>query len=348
MNDLRRHGVLPTGLSLAWAAVTVSALCAAFVESPVAAEETVLPDAKPVPAVQVIPLPYDQASFEYRGVELTRYHFGPSLERPFLYPLIGPGGRGLTRMGHPHDPTGHSHHNSVWISHHDVGGVNFWADNAQGRIESQRIEQYTDGPDRAWLLAVNAWKQSSGPVVTADRGPDRVIMIERRRICIEPLADGQWRMLLDLQLEAPDDRPLTIGQTPFGMIGVRMAKTIGVQDGGGRLLNSEGLLGEPAIFRRPARWVDYSGPLTSRDDTGGITLMEHPSNPDHPSPFHVRADGWMGVCLTLNGPREILPDKPLRLRYCLWIHHGVPRGDQIEALWREFAAMQSPSMQRTP
>ncbi len=50
------------------------------------AQDLVLPDAKPVPAVQVLPLPYQQASFEYQGRELTRYHFGPGLERPFRVP----------------------------------------------------------------------------------------------------------------------------------------------------------------------------------------------------------------------------------------------------------------------
>ncbi len=91
-----------------------------------------LPGARPVPAMQVLPLPYDQASFQHDGEELTRYHFGPSLQRPFLYPLAGPEGRSLTRMGHPHEPVTHSHHNLVWIAHQNVAGVNFWGRQPQG------------------------------------------------------------------------------------------------------------------------------------------------------------------------------------------------------------------------
>jgi len=30
---------------------------------------------KAVPGIQVIPMPYDQASFQRDGIELTRYHF---------------------------------------------------------------------------------------------------------------------------------------------------------------------------------------------------------------------------------------------------------------------------------
>lgn len=62
-----------------------------------------LPKPKPVPRMQVIPMPYHQASFQRDGVEITRYHFGPGLHRPFLFPIIGPSGRSLTRMGHPWD-----------------------------------------------------------------------------------------------------------------------------------------------------------------------------------------------------------------------------------------------------
>ncbi len=44
------------------------------------AGEAVLPDARPVPEMQVLPLPYDQASFQHLGDELTRYHFGAGLK----------------------------------------------------------------------------------------------------------------------------------------------------------------------------------------------------------------------------------------------------------------------------
>ena len=299
------------------------------------AGETPLADAKPVPDVQVIPLPYDQASFEHLGRELTRYHFGPTLERPFLYPVIGPGGASLTRMGHPHDPVGHGHHNSMWISHNDVGGVTFWANNGQGQIIHQRVEQYEDGPKQAWMLSTNAWRESGG----------KTLMAERRRICVEPLEGDEWLMMIDLELEAPGNEPVTLGQTPFGIIGVRMAKTIGVHDGGGRILNSEGQINEEQVFRKPARWVDYSGPVT-KQATGGITLMDHPANPDHPTPFHVRGDGWMGACLTLNRPLDIRPGEPVRLRYGLWIHAGVPGGEQVEVHWQDFAARELATMER--
>ena len=103
-----------------------------------------LPRAKPVPRLQAIPLPYDQATIERDGIELTRYHFAATLRRPFLFPVNGPSGRSLTRMGHPHATYSHSHHNSVWVAHHDVDGESFWADTGSGRIVTQWIAEYFD------------------------------------------------------------------------------------------------------------------------------------------------------------------------------------------------------------
>src|ERR1041384_4958264 len=116
-----------------------------------------LPNARPVPAMQAVPLPYDQASLQRDGVELTRYHFSPALRRPFLYPILGPSGRALTRMGHPHATVSHSHHNSVWVAHHDVNGDSFWNDSGAGRIRNSWIAEYTDSDEEAGLVAVSEW-----------------------------------------------------------------------------------------------------------------------------------------------------------------------------------------------
>jgi hypothetical protein len=231
-------------------------------------------------------------------------------------------------MGHPHDPEGHSHHNSVWVAHHDVDGDDFWGDRGPGRVVHRRIVRYTDGDDEASIVSINAW-------VTQ---PGRVLLREGRGVAVRPLPDGQWLLRLDLQLEA-ETGAVRLGATPFGLLGVRMAKTIGVADGGGSIRNSEGNVNEAGpdgAFRKRARWVDYSGPIT-RDSAEGITLFDHPSNPNHPSPFHVRDDGWMGASLTLGAPLAIEPGRPLRLRYGLFVHAGVPTPAAIDARWAEFA-----------
>ena len=119
------------------------------------------------------------------------------------------------------------------------------------------------------------------------------------------------------------------------MVGVRMAKTIGVNDGGGKIRNSEGAVDEKEVFWKKARWVDYSGAITN-GKLEGITLFDHPENPNYPAYFHVRNDGWMGASLTFDGPREILPDESLLLRYGLYIHRDIKSSEAIDATWKQF------------
>jgi hypothetical protein len=280
---------------------------------------------KPIPRMQVIPMPYEQASFQRDGVELTRYHFGPGLHRPFLFPVIGPSGRSLTRMGHPHDPESHSHHNSVWISHNDVDGTSFWSDGGKGKIRHKRIIKFEDTGECSYIIAENEWADEDG----------KVLFLETRRVTALLLADSEWLLVIDMELKATD-REITLGKTPFGMIGVRMARTIGVNDGGGTIHNSEGAVNEKQVLWKRAKWVDYSGPITNQT-IEGITLFDHPDNPNFPAYFHVRNDGWMGASLTFDGPRRIRPNEPLHLRYGLYVHSDMKSAQAIEAKWNKFA-----------
>lgn len=286
---------------------------------------------KPIPAMQALPLPYDQASVERKGAEISRYHFGPTLRRPFVYPLVGPTGKSLTRMGHPRDPFGHSHHNSLWISHHDVNGVSFWGDAGKGKITTKRIVRYEDADDEALIQAQHAW-------VNEEAG--KTLLDEIRTLRFQPLEGTDWRLVIDLEFSAKE--PVTFGKTSFGLVGVRMAKTIGVHDGGGRMLNSEGGVNEKEVFWKPAKWVDYSGPIAP-DGRGGITLFDHPTNPNHPTVFHVRDDGWMGTSLTFADARTLEPGTPLKLRYGFWVHGGQRERDAIESQFQAFAKVGDPA-----
>src|SRR4051812_39303736 len=177
---------------------------------------------KPVPRMQAVPQPESQISFQRDGVEITRYFFGSDLHRPFLFPIIGPAGQTLTRMGHPHDPETHSHHNSVWVSHQSVDGVNFWEDRPGPRIAHKRMIQLSDSDTEASMETENWWLNAEG----------KPVIRELRRTSIQPLEGREWLLVLEIEFRT-DDKPVTFGQTAFGLVAVRMAKTIGVHDGGG-------------------------------------------------------------------------------------------------------------------
>jgi len=301
---------------------------------PAFAQDNPLHSAKPVPRVQVLPLPHSMTEFQLDRLELTTSHYDAADMRPFWYPIMGSQGISLVRMGHPHDPVTHSHHNGVWISHNDVNGIDFWGDHGkvQGRIVTQRVDRYEDGDNNASMLMTNHWVRASDNAVQ---------LIEIRRSEVRPL-DGRksWLMLIDIEFAARKGKTSTFGPTFFGLVGVRVAKTIGVLDGGGRILNSEGQLNEEQVFRKPARWCDYSGRITNdADGFAGIALFDHPSNPQHGKAFHVRNDGWMCACTSPEAPIEVTDTNRLRLRYGLWIHDGVTTKDQCDAQWQTFAAL---------
>ena len=184
----------------------------------------------------------------------------------------------------------------------------------------QRIEKLIDGMNHAAVIAHAHWMNND---------TNRILMKERRTITVHVLPDNELLIALDLELQGP----ATFGKTPFGLLGVRLAKTISVNDGGGVLRNSAGKEDEPNILWQRARWVDYSGPITDQA-TEGITLFDHPSNPSHPSYFHVRRDGWMGACASYDAPRKF---DTLKLRYGLYVHAGTPPREALEKRYLEFA-----------
>lgn len=287
------------------------------------------------PRVQALPL-VDSASLRVGGVERVRYDFGLGKPRPFLFPITGASGALLTRMGHP-NPVGHEHHRSVWFGHQYVGGVNFWEERAgrDTQVRHKRVVLYQDGPDWAGLVADVDW-WSAG----------HTLMKQRLTIVLEPLADGACALDLQSRFEPPEGQgPLELGKTNFGFLGVRVAKTISEQFGGGQLTNSEGASGEPAIFGKPARWVDYSGP-SAPGTVEGIAYFDHPDNPRHPSPWHVRKDGWMVAAFNLAEAYTVALGHPLELRYRLWIHKEAADRAAIDGAWKDFAAL--PAYTETP
>ncbi len=65
--------------------------------------------------------------------------------------------------------------------------------------------------------------------------------------------------------------------------------------------------------------------------------MDHPANPNHPSHFHVRNDGWMGASFSFEEPYVLAAGQSLRLRYGLWVHGGAPETAALENIHATFA-----------
>lgn len=281
---------------------------------------------KKFPRCQLLPLPDLQVSFQVDGTERLRWHFGPAYPRPFFYPLVGPSGSSLTRMGHPGAPD-HDHHRSIWFAHAKVLGIDFWSDRTAARVRQKQWLCYQDGDDEAAMAVLLGWYDGHDP---------KELLEQELIVAVRPLPEGETFVELQATFK-PAAESLECGQTNFGFLAVRVAKHLSAHFGGGAITNSEGAVGEPAIFGKPARWMDYSGPVPKGGDEG-ITYFDHPSNPGHPVHWHVRADGWMGAAACLAKPVTITRKEPLRLRYLLHAHKGPVARERAETVFQAFTA----------
>jgi hypothetical protein len=289
---------------------------------------------------QIVPQPDHQASFTIDGAERLRWHFGPNYPRPFFYPLAGPSGAALSRMGHPGAPN-HDHHRSIWFAHEKVLGINFWGDNTPARVKQKEWLAYQDHDDQAVMAVSLGWYDGHDP---------QELLTQQLIVELRPYGNGET--LVELQSTfTPTAESLELGQTNFGFLAVRVAKSISKFFGGGELRSSEGATGENEIFGKAARWMDYSGPVRVPPTAGsrfgaqhgagetaveGITYFDHASNPGYPAHWHVREDGWMGASFNRTGTYVIECKRPLVLRYLLFAHAGIAESKTANALAQAF------------
>ncbi len=280
---------------------------------------------------EIIPLPEHQTAFQIDGIEKIHWYHAGNYPRPFFFPLPGPSGSPLTRMGHP-GASNHEHHRSVWFAHHDVDGHDFWSDNSGTRIIEKMWLAYRDGKDECILATLLQWQTAKG----------QTLMEQELVASLIPGNNGE--LLFELQSTfKPVKETVKLGKTNFGFLAVRVAKTISSYFGGGKITNSEGQTGEPAIFGQSAEWMDYSGPVPVLQNgkrvtvTEGITFFDHPDNPHFPGHWHVREDGWMGASLCMHDPLVIKKAQPLTLRYLLHTHAGPVDQDRTSQQARDFA-----------
>lgn len=280
---------------------------------------------EPFSRCQVIPEDGHAVRCVVDGKDRFSWHFGENVPRPYLYPVRGPSGACLTRMGHPGAPN-HDHHQSVWFAHHQVMGVDFWGNASPARIRQLEWLAYEDGDEEGRMAFKLGWYDGHDP---------QPLMMQELVIGFRPWPDGETTIELQSTL-TPTAEQLELGKTNFGLLAVRVAKSLSAYFGGGDIVDSEGRRGEPAIFGQRARWVDYSGPSQPLV-IEGITFFDHPSNPGHPSYWHVREDGWMGASLCFAEPRLITRQTPLVVRYLLDLHGGAVRPDRAKLVLDRFA-----------
>jgi hypothetical protein len=225
---------------------------------------------------------------EVNGKLFTEYHY-QGAPHVYFYPLIGPGGLPMTRNypmvkdseNEAHD---HPHHRSLWYSHGAVNGLDFWAETGKsGKIVHDKFLAVKSGEESGTIKSQNKWIAPDGKTTCLDERVFRVY------------AGPDHARIFDYEITfKAGAEPITLGDTKEGSMALRIAESMrltqpkGQKKGEGKIVQSTGVTDDKTWGKRAA-WCDYYGPVQGK--VLGIAMFDHPSNPRHPTWWHVRDYG---------------------------------------------------------
>ena len=258
--------------------------------------------------------------------------------KPILWPIIGPTGKPMTRaypMGEGlNEKKDHVHHRSMWFTHGDVNGINFWHEQDKlGEIVHREFVRLESGRE-AVVVTRNDWL-----------GPDGKKQCEDERT-LTFAADGDTRRIdFEITIKATNG-PVKFGDTKEGTMGLRVAHSMAVDSKeGGRIVNSDGLT-DSAAWGKQAAWVDYHGPVDG--ERVGIAILNHPSSFRFPTYWHVRTYGlftanpfgWRDFegAKSDDGSYTIPASGSINLRYRILFHKGDEKAGKIAEAFQAYAA----------
>lgn len=260
--------------------------------------------------------------------------------QPVLWPIVGPTGKAVTRS-YPLGPRGksemedHVHHRSLWFSHGDVNGYDFWLEPPEGETTEIRHREF---------VKLETGKRSGTIVTRNEWVAGGKTQCEDVRTLLFGAEDHSRWIDFTIKLLATNG-PVTFGDTKEGTFSVRVAGTMKVDPPGkGKIVNSRGEQ-DQAAWGRPAEWVDYRGPVAG--DQLGIAIFSHPSNFRHPTKWHVRKYGLFAA--NPFGEHDFPSGKPqqgattlaagdvLTLRYFVLIHNEDVDENELRQVFERFS-----------
>jgi hypothetical protein len=256
--------------------------------------------------------------------------------KPIVWPIIGPSGKAMTRafpMEAAKGTNDHTHHRSLWFSHGDVNGIDFWTEGrGKGTVKH---EEFVDvkGGKTGLIVARNSWM-----------GPDgKKVLEDARTLTFAADENSRW-IDFDISLKATVGK-VKFGDTKEGTFGLRVPDTMRVDaKKGGRIVNSKGQV-DDAAWGMPAEWVDYSGPVD--DETLGIAIFNRPDSFRFPTNWHVRTYGLFAA--NPFGQREfpngagkdgsftLEKDEKIAFNYRVFLHVGDEKNGKVADAYAAFS-----------
>jgi hypothetical protein len=282
---------------------------------------------------------------------------------PAMWPIIGPTGQPMTRAyptGPPQEgeTNDHPHHQSLWFTHDQVSGADFWKANVNDgegddgpHIAHREFTEVESLGATARIVSRNDWMNR-----------EKRICKDERTVLFGTRPNNDRWIDFTITVKATDG-DVTFGDTKEGTFAVRVADPMRVDAKlGGRIVNSEGQTNE-AAWGQPAKWVDYTGPVVAASLRGansrlgktrpreivGIAIMSHPKSFRPVPRWHVRTYGLFAANpfgqhdfpdpdAAEQGAHTIKQGESLTLRYLVLLHAGATEEAELAAAFDEFAA----------
>lgn len=275
-------------------------------------------------------------SVQVDGQVFTEYVYSGG-SRPYLYPIAGVEGARMTRHWpqeeFPDEEKDHPHHRSFWWAHGAMNGVDFWSEGAEaGKVVQRQYEVGRAGAAKT-IHTKNDYVAKDG----------RVVCTDDRRLAFR--VDGDVRIIdFDIEVHASNG-DLKFGDTKEGTMALRLAETMRLKGkvGRGHIVNSNGVR-DGATWGKRAKWVDYYGPVGGK--TVGVAIFDHPSNPRHPTWWHVRDYGLFAANpFGLHdfekqpagaGELTVPAGQSIRFRYRFYFHSGDEQQGGVASAYEKY------------
>ncbi len=271
---------------------------------------------------------------------------GPEITKPYLHPLRAANGKIVSRVWPMEEKAGeakdHEHHRGLWFTHGDVNGFDFWANEVSqrkgklgdklGTVELVSVDRVKSGAKKGSIKASFVWKDPSG----------KVLLKEAKTITFH---SNKKVRVIDYDSTLTAVEKAHFGDTKEGMFALRLTAPL---DGKhtGKMISAEGKVGEKLVWGKRSPWVDYVGQLEG--ETMGVAILDHPSNPKHPTYWHSRDYGLFAANIfgehdfyndkTKDGGMTIEPGKSLAFRYRVVIHSGDTEAAGIAGMFAKWSA----------
>ncbi len=284
---------------------------------------------------------------EIRGKLFTEYHF-KDVPKPYYYPVLGPDELAMTRKwpmeNVPYETEhDHKHHRSLWYGHQSVNGLDFWDEEPKAcKTVHTGFQEIKSGPRVGIIKSTDNWVAQNGTIICTD---ERIFRVYDR-------PDDQRLFDFDITIHAPADKDVVFGDNKDGTMATRVADSMRLthgrnRPGQGHIVLSTGVRDEEAWGKR-ADWCDYYGPVEGK--TVGIAIFDHPSNPRHPTWWHVRDYGLFAANPygvhdfehkpPGTGDMTLPAGKSITYRYRFYIHQGNEQDAQVAKEYSEYSLTQ--------